>query len=56
VEITRAGFEWALRQVCLSYERARRRCGYADEWIVGIQDVTPPAKQVPARVRVGELN
>ncbi|WP_343240200.1 DUF4291 domain-containing protein [Streptomyces sp. SID12488] len=99
VEITREGFEWALRHACLSHyvpelhadqaewkrqlrhaparvqwdperdlhlnplpyrslqlglggEAAER---YADEWIVGIEDVTPLAKQVHAHVRVGEL-
>lgn len=28
---------------------------YADEWIVGIQDVTPLAREVHAQVRAGEL-
>ena len=28
---------------------------YADEWIVGIRDVTPLAREVHARVRAGEL-
>jgi hypothetical protein len=27
---------------------------YADEWIVGIEDVTPPAREVPGHVRAGE--
>jgi hypothetical protein len=99
VEITRAGFEWALRNACLSsYERglhadraswqrelkraptrvqwdperdlrllplphrslqlglggeAARR--YADDWIVGITDVTPLAARIHERVREGEL-
>lgn len=29
---------------------------YADEWIVGIEDVTPLAREVHARVRAGELD
>lgn len=99
VEISREGFEWALRNACLSYyvpvlhgdaktwrsalrqaparvqwdperdlrlnplphrslqlglagEAAER---YADEWIVGIDDVTPLATEVHALVREGEL-
>lgn len=99
VEITREGFEWALRHACLSHydadvhtdhagwkaqlrgsparvqwdperdlrlsplpyrslqlglsgEAARR---YADEWTVGIRDVTPLAHEVHALVRSGEL-
>jgi Domain of unknown function (DUF4291) len=99
VEIGRAGFEWALRNACLSHyvpalhedqaswkrqlresparvqwdperdlhhrplphrslqlglagEAAAR---YADEWIVGIEDVTPLAGEVHGLVRAGEL-
>lgn len=99
VEISRAGFLWALRNACLSHhvpalhgDRAdwKRRlksaparvqwdperdlrlaplpyrslqlglageaaARYADEWIVGIEDVTPLAAQVHALVRAGEL-
>ncbi|TVL88191.1 DUF4291 domain-containing protein [Streptomyces sp. SAJ15] len=98
IEITRAGFEWALRNACLSHydsavhadqaawkrelreaparvqwdperdlrlrplshrslqlglagEAARR---YADEWTVGITDVTPLAHEIHALVRAGE--
>ncbi|WP_431042414.1 DUF4291 domain-containing protein [Streptomyces sp. P1-3] len=98
VEIRREGFEWALRNACLShYERGLhpdrdswkrevRRCParvqwdperdlrltalpyrslqlglsgeaarrYADEWTVGITDVTPLAHQIQALVRDGE--
>ncbi|MGW1029523.1 DUF4291 domain-containing protein [Streptomyces sp. NPDC002577] len=100
VEISRDGFEWALRNACLSHfvpglhadegdwkrqlkqaparvqwdperdlhlrplphrslqlglsgEAARR---YADEWTVGITDVTPLAREVHARVREGDLS
>jgi hypothetical protein len=100
VEMTRAGFEWALRRACLSHyvpelhgDQAewRRRLKrsparvqwdperdlrlnplphrslqlglageaavrYADEWIVGIEDVTPLARQVHGHVRAGELD
>lgn len=38
-------------QLGLSGEAAAR---YADEWTVGIEDVTPLAKAVHARVRAGE--
>ncbi|MYR03734.1 MULTISPECIES: DUF4291 domain-containing protein [unclassified Streptomyces] len=38
-------------QLGLAGEAARR---YADEWIVGIQDVTPLARQVHAAVRAGK--
>ncbi|MDX2547606.1 DUF4291 domain-containing protein [Streptomyces sp. WI04-05B] len=99
VEITREGFEWALRHACLSHyvpelhadraewqrqlKRAPARVQwdperdlrlgplpyrslqlglageaavrYADEWIVGIEDVTPLADQIHAHVRAGEL-
>ncbi|GAA4088241.1 DUF4291 domain-containing protein [Streptomyces shaanxiensis] len=40
-------------QLGLSGEAAAR---YADEWIVGIEDVTPLATEVHARVRAGELD
>ncbi|MEV8046120.1 DUF4291 domain-containing protein [Streptomyces griseoluteus] len=97
VEISRAGFEWALRNACLShhvpglhgtaaeFRRALREAParvqwdperdlrldplphrslqlgltgeaaarYADEWIVGIRDVTPLARQVHEAVRAG---
>jgi hypothetical protein len=100
VEISRAGFAWALRNACLSHyvrglhadqddwkrqlrqaptrvqwdpERDLRLAPlpyrslqlglageaatrYADEWIVGIQDVTRLAQQVHALVRSGELD
>ncbi|MCZ7432116.1 DUF4291 domain-containing protein [Streptomyces sp. WMMC1477] len=100
VEITRAGFEWALREACLSHYAAglhadraswRRAVAaaptrvqwdperdvhlrplpyrslqlglsgeavrrYADEWIVGIRDVTPLAREVHARVRHGDVD
>ncbi|KUO11877.1 DUF4291 domain-containing protein [Streptomyces sp. DSM 15324] len=99
VEISREGFEWALRHACLSHfvpglhadqaewKRKLRRAPtrvqwdperdlrlrplpyrslqlglageatarYAQEWIVGIEDVTPLAKQVHRQVRAGEL-
>ncbi|WP_457032327.1 DUF4291 domain-containing protein [Kitasatospora sp. P5_F3] len=99
VEISRAGFEWALRSAALSHykrgvhtdqaswkrelKRAPARVQwdperdlhlqplpyrslqlgltgeaatrYADEWTVGITDVTPLAHQVHALVRSGEL-
>lgn len=99
VEISREGFEWALRNACLSHyvpglhdnqaawKRELRRAParvqwdperdlhlnplpyrslqlglageaaarYADEWIVGIEDVTPLATEVHALVRAGEL-
>ena len=99
VEISREGFEWALRHACLSHfvpelhadqaewKRQLRRAParvqwdperdlrlqplpyrslqlglageatvrYADEWIVGIEDVTPLARQVHGHVRAGEL-
>ncbi|MGW1031068.1 DUF4291 domain-containing protein [Streptomyces antibioticus] len=100
VEIRRDGFEWALRNSCLSHhvpvlhgeqdewkrqlkqaparvqwdpERDLRlqplpyrslQLGlageaterYADEWIVGIEDVTPLATEIHALVRAGELD
>jgi hypothetical protein len=100
VEISRAGFEWALRNACLSHyvpelhedqqawKRELRRAParvqwdperdlrltplpyrslqlglageaaarYADEWIVGIEDVTPLAHEIHAHVRAGELD
>ncbi|MFJ5261222.1 DUF4291 domain-containing protein [Streptomyces sp. NPDC088387] len=100
VEITRAGFEWALRRACLSgyapgvhADRAAWRrelkCSparvqwdperdlrlqplryralqlglsgetvrrYADEWTVGIRDVTPLAHRVHALVTRGKLD
>ncbi|MGW7267900.1 DUF4291 domain-containing protein [Streptomyces sp. NPDC054842] len=100
VEIDRAGFEWALRNACLSHyvpalhedQQAWKRqlrqaparvqwdperdlrlaplpyrslqlglageaaARYADEWIVGIEDVTPLAHEVHAHVRAGELD
>ncbi|WUH49717.1 DUF4291 domain-containing protein [Streptomyces sp. NBC_00443] len=99
VEISREGFEWALRHACLSHyvpvlhddrdawkrqlravparvqwdpERDLRlsplpyrslqlglggeaAAKYADEWILGIKDVTPLATEMQARVRAGEL-
>lgn len=99
VEIDRAGFEWALRNACLSHyapglhahqaawKRSLRESSarvqwdperdlrhnplpyrslqlgltgeaaarYADEWITGIEDVTPLATEVHALVRAGEL-
>ncbi|MEU0006047.1 DUF4291 domain-containing protein [Streptomyces sp. NPDC006314] len=99
VEIDRAGFEWALRNACLSHyvpdlhadqaawKRQLRQsparvqwdperdlhhnplphrslqlglageaaARYADEWIVGIEDVTPLATEIHALVRAGEL-
>ncbi|MFD7939600.1 DUF4291 domain-containing protein [Streptomyces sp. NPDC059755] len=99
VEISREGFEWALRHACLSHyvpelhadqaewkrqlKQAPARVQwdperdlhfnalpyrslqlglageatvrYADEWIVGIEDVTPLAREVHAQVRAGEL-
>ncbi|WP_370444159.1 DUF4291 domain-containing protein [Streptomyces sp. Root264] len=98
IEISREGFEWALRHACLSHyvpelhgdqgdwKRQLRRAParvqwdperdlhlnplphrslqlglageatvrYADEWIVGIEDVTPLAQEVHAHVRAGE--
>ncbi|GGW11455.1 hypothetical protein GCM10010501_08680 [Streptomyces libani subsp. rufus] len=98
VEISREGFEWALRHACLSHyvpalhadqaawkrELARSparvqwdperdlhlnplphrslqlglageaAARYADEWIVGIEDVTPLATEIHALVRAGE--
>ncbi|MEU9956041.1 DUF4291 domain-containing protein [Streptomyces sp. NPDC050982] len=98
VEITRDGFEWALRHACLSsyvrgvhpdlatWQRQVKRaparvqwdperdlhlrplayrslqlglCGeavqrYADEWTVGISDVTPLAHEIHALVRGGD--
>ncbi|WP_318204680.1 DUF4291 domain-containing protein [Streptomyces sp. SCL15-4] len=98
LDITREGFEWALRHACLSHyvpalhpdqaawkqELARSparvqwdperdlhhnplphrslqlglagqaAARYADEWIVGIRDVTPLAGQIHALVRAGE--
>ncbi|MET8945962.1 DUF4291 domain-containing protein [Streptomyces sp. NPDC004542] len=100
VEITREGFEWALRHACLSHyvpelhgdqaewKRRLRRAParvqwdperdlhlrplphrslqlglageaaarYADQWIVGIEDVTPLSRQVHSLVRCGELD
>ncbi|MDT0573269.1 DUF4291 domain-containing protein [Streptomyces sp. DSM 3412] len=100
VEITREGFEWALRNSCLSHyvpelhesraawQREVRRsparvqwdperdlrltplpyrslqlglsgeaaARYADEWIVGIEDVTPLAREVHGLVRARELD
>ncbi|MDX3612057.1 DUF4291 domain-containing protein [Streptomyces europaeiscabiei] len=100
VEMTREGFEWALRHACLSHyvpelhadqadwKRQLKRSPtrvqwdperdlhlnplqhrslqlglageaavrYADEWIVGIEDVTPLARQVHGHVRAGELD
>ncbi|MFE0350082.1 DUF4291 domain-containing protein [Streptomyces griseoluteus] len=97
VEISRAGFEWALRNACLShhvpglhgtsaeFRRALREAParvqwdperdlrlapmphrslqlgltgeaaarYADEWIVGIRDVTPLARRIHEAVRAG---
>ncbi|KUO18048.1 DUF4291 domain-containing protein [Streptomyces dysideae] len=38
-------------QLGLAGEAAER---YADEWIVGIEDVTPLAREIHARVRAGE--
>lgn len=99
VEIRREGFEWALRNSCLSHyaadlhdsqagwKRALRRspvrvqwdperdlrlnplpyrslqlglageaaARYADEWIVGMEDVTPLAREVHGLVRAGDL-
>ncbi|WP_116247014.1 DUF4291 domain-containing protein [Nocardiopsis sp. FIRDI 009] len=99
VEITRAGFEWALRNACLSHFdprvhpdrdawRARLRTSparvqwdperdlrlrpldhrslqlglsglashrYADEWIVGVTDVTPLTHRIHALVRAGDV-
>ncbi|MEU9478559.1 DUF4291 domain-containing protein [Streptomyces sp. NPDC048191] len=99
IEIERAGFEWALRNACLSHyapdlhedqtswKRQLRRsparvqwdperdlhhrplaqrssqlglsgeaaARYADEWIVGIEDVSPLATEVHGLVRAGEL-
>ncbi|MBY8864920.1 DUF4291 domain-containing protein [Streptomyces sennicomposti] len=99
VEIRRDGFEWALRNACLSHHvpalhgdqaswRRRLReaparvqwdperdlhhtplpyrslqlglagpaaARYADEWITGIEDVTPLAAEIHALVRTGEL-
>ncbi|MDT0434368.1 MULTISPECIES: DUF4291 domain-containing protein [Streptomyces] len=99
VEITREGFEWALRHACLSsrvpgvhadlasWQRESKRSParvqwdperdlrlaalpyrslqlglrgeavrrYADEWTVGIRDVTPLAREVHARVRADDL-
>jgi hypothetical protein len=40
-------------QLCLAGEAAAR---YADEWIVGIEDVTPLAAEIHACVRAGELD
>ncbi|WP_225839088.1 DUF4291 domain-containing protein [Streptomyces sp. NK08204] len=98
VEISREGFEWALRHACLSHyapglhanqdawkqqlrrsparvqwdpERDLRHnplpyrslqlglageaaARYADEWITGIEDVTPLATEIHALVRAGE--
>ncbi|WP_310436002.1 DUF4291 domain-containing protein [Streptomyces sp. 3330] len=98
IEISREGFEWALRHACLSHfvpvlhgdqtewKRRLRRAParvqwdperdlrlnalpyrslqlglageatvrYADEWIVGIEDVTPLARAVHGHVRAGE--
>ena len=34
----------------------RSAIGYADEWIVGIEDVTPLAREVHGLVRAGELD
>ena len=100
VEITREGFEWALRRACLSHhvpelhgdrdawKRQLREAParvqwdperdlhynplpyrslqlgrggeatarFADEWIVGIEDVTPLATEIHALVRAGELD
>ncbi|KFF95305.1 hypothetical protein IQ62_42495 [Streptomyces scabiei] len=100
VEMTREGFEWALRHACLSHyvpelhadqvdwKRRLKRSPtrvqwdperdlhlnplphrslqlglageaavrYADEWIVGIEDMTPLARQVHGHVRAGELD
>ncbi|MGW0826858.1 DUF4291 domain-containing protein [Streptomyces sp. NPDC002845] len=100
VEISREGFEWALRSSCLSHyvsglhadraawRRQLRRAParvqwdperdlrlsplpyrslqlglsgeaaarYADEWIVGIDDVTPLATEIHGLVRAGELD
>ncbi|MFD3836164.1 DUF4291 domain-containing protein [Streptomyces sp. NPDC058642] len=100
VEITRDGFEWALRHACLSayvpgphpdraaWRRQLKRAParvqwdperdlhlrplphralqlglsgeavrrYADEWTVGIRDVTPLAREIHARVRHGDLD
>ncbi|WP_405627690.1 DUF4291 domain-containing protein [Streptomyces sp. NBC_00016] len=99
VEITREGFEWALRHACLSHyvpelhadqaewkrqlKQAPARVQwdperdlhfnalpyrslqlglageatvrYADEWILGIEDVTPLVREAHAQVRAGEL-
>ena len=99
VEISREGFEWALRHACLSHyvpalhedQAAWKRqlreaparvqwdperdlhhnplpyrslqlglageaaARYADEWIVGIEDVTPLAVQIHQLVRAGDL-
>ncbi|MCT7354818.1 DUF4291 domain-containing protein [Streptomyces sp. 15-116A] len=40
-------------QLGLAGEAAAR---YADEWIVGIEDITPLATEIHARVRAGELD
>lgn len=99
VEISRAGFEWALRHACLSHhvpalhgdrdawrrqlkqaparvqwdpERDLRlsplpyrslqlglggeaTARYADDWIVGIEDVTPLVTEIHTHVRAGDL-
>ncbi|MDN3028110.1 DUF4291 domain-containing protein [Streptomyces sp. S.PB5] len=100
IDITRDGFEWALRNACLSsftrgvhpdraaWQRELRRAParvqwdperdlrlqalpyrslqlglsgeavrrYADEWTVGIRDVTPLARDMHALVRSGDLD
>jgi hypothetical protein len=100
VEITRDGFEWALRRSCLSHyvpdlhgdqdtwKRQLRQAPtrvqwdperdlrlnplpyrslqlglsgeaagrYADEWIVGIEDVTPLAREIHGLVQAGDLD
>ncbi|MGW2704801.1 DUF4291 domain-containing protein [Streptomyces sp. NPDC001340] len=100
IEIARDGFEWALRNSCLSHyvsglhenqaawQRELRQSParvqwdperdlhlnplphrslqlglageaavrYADEWIVGIEDVTPLATEIHGLVRAGELD
>lgn len=100
VDITREGFEWALRHACLSsyvrgvhpdlagWKRELRSASarvqwdperdlrlrplpyrslqlglsgeavrsYADEWMVGIRDVTPLAREIHALVNGGDLD
>jgi Domain of unknown function (DUF4291) len=55
IEVTRAGFEWALAHSCLSHYEPGQHDSQQEEWICSVSDITATARHIGQLARVGRL-